>query len=88
MIYLLSRRRFGCAWYHSWDHYHDCCICGIWTCHRIMLGHVWVVNSPPNKMSVYMRVITHVWMYLLVIIFVTFGLRGALLAIIFVLVTL
>jgi len=53
-----------------------------------MLGHVWVVNSPPNKMSVYMRVITHVWMYLLVIIFVTFGLRGALLAIIFVLVTL
>ena len=52
-----------------------------------MLGHVWVVNSPPNKMSVYMRVITHVWMYLLVIVFVTWGLRGVALAIMFALLT-
>jgi len=53
-----------------------------------VLGPVGVVDSAPNKVSVYMQVATHVWIYLLVIVFVTYGFRGLALAMIFVLVTL
>jgi len=83
-----ARGGFGHAWYHSWDHYHDCCVCGVWTRRRIVLDPVWVVDSSLNKVSVYMRAATHVWIYMLVIVFVTYGLRGVGLAIIIVLVTL
>ena len=87
MIYFLSRRRFDSAWYYYWDHYHACCVFSIWSLSGLLLGSRWAADSPPDEVSVYMRVITHARMYLLVIIFVTYGLRGLALAIIIVLVT-
>ena len=82
-----ARGRFGYGRYRHWDCYHDYCVFSIRSLSGLLLDSRWAADSPPDTVSIYLRVVSHMWVYLLVIAFVTYGLRGVGLAIIFVLVT-
>ena len=83
----LQRVRFGHAWYYYWDRYHNPNFFCIWTCGRSLLDSVWAADSLSNKVIMYKYILAHIWPFLLVSLFMAYGLKGVAVALIYIVLT-
>ena len=52
-----------------------------------MLDSVWAADSPSNKVIMYKYILAHIWPFLLVSLFMAYGLRGVAVALIYIVLT-